>query len=92
MKQTQTINQDELINILSAKKLIEEKVRINLYLPKIIVRLIDSLAQDSSRGELVSNLVVEKIKKSKKLPYGMFSPLEIDQKDIDNVLYQELSF
>lgn len=91
MKQTQNNYQDELINIYTTNKLLKEKVRINLYLPKIIVRLIDSLTKNSSRGEFVSNLVIEKIKKTKKLPYGMFSPLEISKKDIDNALYEELS-
>lgn len=79
---------EQLIGLLSAKDLLKEKTRINLYLPKIIVKLIDTLAKNTSRGELVSSLVVEKIKTGKKLPYGMFSPVEISEKEIDEITSQ----
>lgn len=92
MKQTQNYNQlletEQIIELLSAKDLLKEKTRINLYLPKIIVKLIDSMAKNTSRGELVSSLVVEKIKTGKKLPYGMFSPVEISEKEIDEITSQ----
>ena len=76
---------DQIVELLSAKKILEEKTRISLYLPKVIVKLMDQLSQKSSRGDLVSSLVLEKIKKSKKVPYGMFSPLEISEKEINTI-------
>lgn len=82
----QELETDEyLLDLLSSQKLLAEKTRINLYLPKIIVSLIDKLAQNNSRGELVSSLVVKEIKKKQKLPFGMFSPLEITDKEINSV-------
>lgn len=92
MKQTQNkdFQQDleSLIELLSTYDLVKEKTRINLYLPKIIVKLIDSMAKNTSRGEFVSSLVVEKIKTGKKMPYGMFSPVEISEKEIDEITSQ----
>lgn len=89
MKQTQNhIDPEEIdkfLGWLSVKKNIEEKTRINLYLPKIIVRLIDSMAKNTSRGELVSSLVIKEIKQAKKLPFGMFSGAEISEKEIDEI-------
>ncbi|MBI4009026.1 hypothetical protein HY357_02235 [Candidatus Roizmanbacteria bacterium] len=91
MKQTHisntqiTADADKLTQLLYAKKLFEEKTRINLYLPKIVVRLIDSLAKNSSRGELVTSLVMEKVGKNKKTPHGMFSPLEISEEEIEGI-------
>lgn len=87
MKQTHNNEFDinRLTDLLSAKKLLEEKTRINLYVPKIIVRLIDYLAKDTSRGELVTNLVVKEIRKNKKIPYGMFSGVEISDREIDKM-------
>lgn len=77
---------DKIMEFLSIKKELDEKTRINLYLPKLVVRLIDSLAKDKSRGELVSSLVIKEARKMKKTPYGMFSPLEISEKEIGQVL------
>ena len=91
MKQTQISNTqitedaDKLTQLLYAKKLYGQKTRINLYLPKIVVKLIDSLSKNSSRGELVTSLVIEKVGKNKKTPYGMFSPLEISEEEIEKI-------
>lgn len=90
MKTTHNFSQKQetdeyLLDLLSSQKLLAEKTRINLYLPKIIVSLIDRLAQNNSRGELVSSLVVKEIRKKQKLPFGMFSPLEITDKEIDSL-------
>lgn len=79
---------ERLIDLLSAKKMLQEKKRINLYLPKIIVKLIDSLAKNVSRGELITSLVIKEMKKSRKLPYGMFSPLKISEKEINKITSQ----
>lgn len=90
MKQTHNTEFDinQLTDLLSAKKLLDEKTRINLYVPKIIVRLIDYLAKDTSRGELVTTLVVKEIKKNKKTPYGMFTGVEISDSEIDKMTSQ----
>lgn len=45
----------------------------------------DTLAQNESRGELVTKLVVEKAKKHRTPVYGMFSPLEISEKEINEI-------
>ena len=34
---------------------------------------------------LVGSLVITKPRKKKKIPYGMFSPLEISEKEIDQI-------
>lgn len=81
----QQFETDKMIELLSAKNLLSEKTRINLYLPKIIVKLLDQLAKNISRGEFVSSLIIKEVKKSQKLPYGMFSPLEIPEEEIDKV-------
>ena len=88
MKQTHNTEFDinQLTDLLSAKKLLDEKTRINLYVPKIIVKLIDYLAKDVSRGELVTTLVVKEIRKNKKTPYGMFSGVEISENEIDRMI------
>lgn len=90
MKQTHDIysnelEPDQLIEMISAKQKLDEKTRINLYLPKVIVRLIDYLAKNRSRGELVSSLIVDEIKKRKKLPFGMFSGVEISEQEINKI-------
>lgn len=79
---------ERLSELLLAKDLLEEKVRVNLYLPKVVVKLIDSMAKNTSRGGLVSALVLKEVKKKKKLPYGMFSPLQISKKEIDKISCQ----
>ena len=84
-------NQEELdnyIDLMTAKNELDKKTRINLYLPKIIVKIIDSLAKDKSRGELVSTLVLKEAKKKQKTLYGTFSPLEISEKEIDEISSQ----
>jgi len=73
---------DEIVDLLSVKNKLDQKARINLYLPKIVVKLMDILSKDNSRGELVSALVLKEAQKKKKLPYGIFSPLEISFKEI----------
>lgn len=48
--------------------------------------LMDLIAEDKSRGELVSTLVIKEAQKKKKIPYGMFSPPEFSEKEIDEIL------
>ncbi len=76
---------DKLKQLQYAEQLSKEKTRINLYLPKVVVKLIDMLAKNSSRGEFVTSLVIEKVEKGKKIPYGMFSPLEISEEEIEKI-------
>jgi endo-beta-N-acetylglucosaminidase D len=76
---------DNLINLLSAKELIEKKRRINLYVPEAVIKLMDSLATGKSRGELVAELVLDKAKKEQKTPYGMFAGVDITEEDIKEV-------
>lgn len=76
---------DKIVDLLSAQKLFEEKTRINLYLPKIIVKLIDKLSKNASRGELVTSLVINEVKKRKKLPFGMFTGADISEKEINKI-------
>lgn len=76
---------DDLIDLLSSQELAQEKTRINIYLPKAVVKLIDALAKNESRGDLVSKLVVEKAKKNRTPVYSMFSPLEISDKELDTI-------
>jgi hypothetical protein len=91
MKKTQDTNYkqktsiDNLINLLSSKELIEKKRRINIYVPEAVVKLMDSLSKDKSRGELVAKLVLDKAKKEQKTPYGIFSGVNITEKDIKEV-------
>mgnify|MGYP001111078840 CR=1 FL=1 len=89
MKQTQSYQQEQeiekVLELLAAKEELSQKTRINLYLPKVIVKLMDVLGKNVSRGELVSSLVIKEIKKKQQLPYGMFSPLEISKKEIDKI-------
>lgn len=83
---------DELVNLLAASSLLKEKTRINLYMPKAVVKIMDAMAKNQSRSELVKTLVVEKAKKAKaakkkfKDPYGMFSDTTITDEDIDEVI------
>lgn len=73
---------DKIVDLLSVKSKLDQKARINLYLPKIVVKLMDMLSKNNSRGEFVSALVLKEAQKKKKLPYGIFSPLEISFKEI----------
>ena len=79
---------EKLGELLLLKKILDEKVRINLYIPKIVVKLIDLLGKDNSRGEFVTSLVIKEVKKRKKLPHAIFSPLEISQKEIKEISQQ----
>lgn len=80
---------DNLINLLSSKELIEKKRRINLYVPEAVIKLMDSLAEDKSRGELVAELVLNKAKQEQKTPYGMFAKGEnITEEEIEEVISQ----
>lgn len=93
MKQAQyhvkiTPDMHHMVNFLSFKEVFEEKMRINLYLPKIVVKILDSLSENQSRGEVVTSLVINEMKKIKKLPYGMFSPIEIARDEIDKISAQ----
>lgn len=73
---------DKIVDLLSVKSKLDQKARINLYLPKIVVKLMDMLSKNNSRGEFVSTLVLKEAQKKKKIPYGIFSPLEISFKEI----------
>lgn len=83
---------DELVNLLAASSLLKEKTRINLYLPKAVVKIMDAMAKNQSRSELVKTLVVEKAKKTeiakRKSYFGALSHAKITDKDIDDVIAQ----
>lgn len=93
MKQTQEFTYQQrqdienLLTFFSSRGVLENKKRINLYLPEAVIRLLDFLSQ-GSRGELVTSLVIKEVKKMKKLPYGMFSGVEISDKEIQEVASQ----
>ena len=93
MKQTQKpVDQqkqsvEDLLALLSSRKLLEKKKRINLYLPEAVVKLLDFLSQ-GSRGEVVTSLIIKAVKKMKRLPYGMFSGVEISDKEIEEIASQ----
>lgn len=76
---------DRLVELLSLRDLLDKKGRINLYLSKAVIKLMDSLAQNDSRGALVSRLVIKEAKRRQKLPYGLFSGADISEKEIDQV-------
>lgn len=78
---------DNLINLMSASHLLKEKTRISLYLPKAEVKIMDAIAKNQSRSELVKTLVVEKAKKAR-IPqnqnlYGIFANAAEEFHDID---------
>lgn len=75
-------NTDYLVNLLEAKSFLNEKVRVNLYLPKAVVSVMDGLS--NNRSELVTNLVVDKAKTDRKSPYGMFKS-KTSEKDIKEI-------
>lgn len=91
MKQTHKLSYEQqekigrLVELLSAKEMLDKKVRINLYLPMAVVKLMDYLARDFSRGELVSSLVIKEMGKKQKLPFGMFKGVNISEKEIDKI-------
>ena len=92
MKQTHDFDyqkQEEIVqltSLLSAKALLTEKTRINLYLPKAVIKLMNWLAKDKSRGELVSSLILKEARQKEKLPYGMFAGTEISEKEIKKII------
>ena len=85
MKYTQAkmpTNTDYLVNLLEAQKFLEEKVRINLYLPRAVVKVMDDLS--NNRSELATNLVVDKAKAKRITPYGMFKS-KTSEKEIKEI-------
>lgn len=82
---------DQLITLLSSSHLLEEKTRINLYLPRALVTLMDALAENQSRSEFVKDLVVNQAKTTPKIlakamdPYGMFADAKITDQDINEI-------
>lgn len=91
MKQTQNFTYqekqkiDDLVTLFSSRELLEKKQRINLYLSEAVIKLLDLLSPKTSRGETVSSLVLKEAKRLKKLPFGMFSAVEISEKDIEEI-------
>lgn len=80
-------------DLLAAQELLKEKTRINVYVPKLVVQVLDDMAGKRSRGETISALVLKEAGSGTKLPYGMFSGVEISQDDIKAVTHQwEKSF
>ena len=77
---------DRLIELFSAKDLVSNKTRINLYVQKAVVKLMDDLAPETSRGQLVTDLVLKEAKRQSKSPYGLFSAMTVPEKDIDEVV------
>lgn len=75
-------NTDYLVNLLEAKSFLEEKVRVNLYLPKAVVKVMDDLSDN--RSELVTNLVVDKAISKRKTPYGIFKS-KTSEKEIKEI-------
>ena len=86
MKYAQTSipkNTDYLVNLLEAKSFLDEKVRINLYLPKAVVSVMDDLS--NNRSELVTNLIVDKAKVNRSSPYGMFKGHKMSETEINKI-------
>lgn len=77
---------DRLIELFSSQDLVRNKTRINLYIPKVVVKLIDHMSADKSRGELITNLVLKEAKHKRRKPYGLFSSMSVSEQDIDEVI------
>ncbi|GEM_PF-3810086 len=89
MKQTQHQGTDyTLVDLLSAQQLLKEKTRINVYMPKVVVRVLDDMTGKRSRGETISALVLKEAQSGKKLPWAVFSGVEITDEDIEAVTHQ----
>lgn len=89
MKQTQYHGLDHtLIDLLSAQAFLKEKTRINVYMPKVVVRVLDDMAGKRSRGETITALVLKEVQSGKKLPWAVFSGVEISDSDIEAVTHQ----
>lgn len=89
MKQTQYHETDHtLVDLLSAQQLLKEKTRINVYMPKVVVRVLDDISGKRSRGETISALVLKEAQSGKKLPWAVFSGVEISDADIKTVTHQ----
>lgn len=86
---------DELVNLVAASSLLKEKTRISLYLPKVVVKIMDSITKNQSRSQLVKTLVVEKAQKiknaktkTKQDPYGIFADAASEFDNVDNDIKQ----
>ncbi len=89
MKQTQHHGTDHtLVDLLSAQAFLKEKIRLNVYMPKVVVRVLDDMAGKRSRGETISALVLKEAQSGKKLPWAVFSGVEITDEDIEAVTHQ----
>lgn len=90
MKQTQHYGTDHtLVDLLSAQQLLKEKTRINVYMPKVVVRVLDDMAGKRSRGETITALVLKEAQSdNKKPPWAVFSGIEISDADIEAVTHQ----
>lgn len=76
------------MDFLSAQELFRKKTRINVYLPKRIVEVLDDMAGKLSRGDMISRLVLKEASSMGSLPYGIFSGLEISEDEIKTVTKQ----
>ena len=74
---------NQLVQLLPSSYLLEEKTRVSLYLPKAVVKVMDTLAQNQSRSELVKNLIVKQAQSTD--PHGIFTAAPITNADIDTV-------
>lgn len=86
MKHAQIVmpdNTDYLVNLLEMKSFLDKKVRVNLYLPKAVVKVMDGLSDN--RSELITNLVVNKAKAKRSSPYGMFKGRKMSESEIDEI-------
>ena len=74
---------NQLVQLLASSYLLEEKTRVSLYLPKAVVKVMDTLAQNQSRSELVKNLIVKQAQSTD--PHGVFAATSITNADIDTI-------
>ncbi|MBI4034982.1 MAG: hypothetical protein HY381_01115 [Candidatus Chisholmbacteria bacterium] len=74
---------NQLIQLLTSAHLLEEKTRVSLYLPKAVVKVMDALAQNKSRSELVKDLIVKQVQSTD--PYGTLAAAQISDADIDEI-------
>ncbi|MBI4067419.1 hypothetical protein HY407_03475 [Candidatus Gottesmanbacteria bacterium] len=79
---------NQLVSLFNSQDMIDDKIRVNLYLPKGVVKLMDLLAKDISRGAYVSKLIVKEAGKKQTLPYGMFRGTDISEEEIDEITDQ----
>ena len=64
-----------------------KKKRVNIYLPEGVLKIIDRLAKGSSRGEVISKIVLKEagIDFSSKTPYGIFKEVEFSDKELEEI-------